>query len=277
MRFDDLQRPPLDRAALVRALTREGSLWRDVEVLEASPSTNAALVQRAREGAGQGLVVVAEHQTAGRGRLDRTWVTPPRAALTFSFLLTPEQIPPARWTWLPLLTGVAVAEAVRRVAEVDCRLKWPNDVLVEDRKLAGILVERVERVEHGGAASAVVGVGLNVSTARDELPVATATSLALEAATTLDRSVLLREVLRTFEALYLQWRADAGDASRGLRASYVRRCATIGRDVRVSLPGGQVLTGRAAGVDDEGRLEVETGSGTTVLGAGDVVHVRTPS
>lgn len=272
--FDDLRRPPLDRGALAQALTRPGSLWTHVHVVEESPSTNAELARRAQEGAPAGSVLVADHQTAGRGRLGRSWVTPPGSALTFSVLLDPGRVPLRRWPWLPLVAGIAVAEGVRRVAGVDCELKWPNDVLVADRKLAGILAERVEGPS---GALAVVGVGLNVSMAAEELPVPTATSLALEAATTTDRSVVLREVLRTFEALFVQWCADAGDPALGLHAAYVRRCATVGREVRVDLPDGEQLTGTAAGVDADGRLEVRTASGARTLGAGDVVHVRSVS
>ena len=271
MTFEDLRRPPLDPVALSTALTREGSLWREVELLQESPSTNAVVAARARAGEAPGLVVVAEHQTSGRGRLDRVWVTPPRAALTFSLLVTPDRVPAARWPWLPLLVGIAVSEGVRRVAGVDCELKWPNDVLVADQKLAGILVERVER---GTGAAAVVGIGLNVSTSREELPGPTATSLALQGARTLDRSVILREVLRSFEALYVQWQAELGDAGRGLLGSYVRRCGTLGRQVRVDLPTGEKVFGEAAGIDADGRLQVRTRTGLRVLGAGDVVHVR---
>lgn len=270
--YDDLGRPPLDPVALATALTRPGSTWRSVEVLESCPSTNVELARRVRSGAPDGTVLVTEHQTAGRGRLDRVWVTPARSSLTFSVALDPGQVPLARWPWLPLLVGIAVAEGVRRVADVHCDLKWPNDVLVGDRKLAGILVERVE--PDRGPALAVVGVGLNVSLAGHELPVATATSLVLEGASTTDRTVILREVLRSLEALFLQWRADGGDARLGLVESYVRRCGTLGREVRVELPGGRVVTGTATGVDTDGRLEVRTTEGPMLLGAGDVVHVR---
>ena len=277
--YEDLQRPPLDPAALTGALTGPGSLWREIEVLADAPSTNALVTERARDGEHPGLVVVAEHQTSGRGRLDRAWVTPPRAALTVSFLLSPEGVPAGRWSWLPLLAGIAVSEAVRRVAEINCELKWPNDVLVADpsagsgqgRKLAGILVERVER---SVGPVAVVGVGLNVASTRAELPVPTATSLALEGAATLDRSVILREVLRSFAALYLQWQAERGDPSGGLLESYVRRCTTLGRQVRVDLPTGEQVHGEATGIDADGHLQVRTPRGARVLGAGDVVHVR---
>jgi BirA family biotin operon repressor/biotin-[acetyl-CoA-carboxylase] ligase len=257
--------------ALSTALTRPGSLWRSVEVVDSCPSTNAELARRARAGASAGSVLVADHQTAGRGRLDRVWVTPRGSALTFSVLLEPDRVPVARWPWLPLLVGIAVAEGVRRVTGVDCSLKWPNDVLVGDRKLAGILVERVER---GTGAVAVVGVGLNVSLTEEELPVPTATSLRIENATTTDRSVVLREVLRSLEALFVQWRADGGDATLGLVDSYVRRCGTLGREVRVELPSGERLHGTATGIDTDGRLEVRTPEGRRILGAGDVVHVR---
>lgn len=269
--YDDLSRPPLDPVALSTALTRPGSLWRDLELLASCPSTNAELAHRAKAGAAAGTVLVADHQTAGRGRLDRAWVAPPGAALTFSVLLEPDRVPVARWPWLPLLVGIAVAEGVRRVAEVACTLKWPNDVLVGERKLAGILVERVERAS---GAVAVVGVGLNVTLTEDELPVTSATSLALEGAATTDRTVVLREVLRSLEALFVQWQADAGDPTRGLVDSYVRRCGTLGREVRVELPAGEHVRGTATGIDTEGRLEVRTVDGPRVLGAGDVVHVR---
>lgn len=269
--YDDLRRPPLDPVALSTALTRPGSIWRQVEVVRECPSTNAELATRARAGELPGAVLVADHQTAGRGRLDRVWVAPPGSALTFSVLLDPGRVPVRRWPWLPLLVGIAVAEGVRRVAEVDCSLKWPNDVMVGERKVAGILVERIER---SAGAVAVVGVGLNVSLSQGELPVPNATSLALEGAATTDRTVVLREVLRSLEALFVQWRADLGDPSGGLVDSYVRRCGTLGREVRVDLPDGAQIVGVAAGVDTDGRLEVRTAEGPRILGAGDVVHVR---
>lgn len=265
-------RPPLEPASVAATVADlAGSRW-TVEVLVESPSTNAVLAARARAEAVEGLVVVADHQTAGRGRLDRAWVTPPRSALTFSVLLAPDRVPVARWPWLPLLTGVAVVEGVRRATGLRCALKWPNDVLLGDAKAAGILVERVERP---GGAAAVVGVGLNVSTTAAELPVETATSLLLGGAPEVDRAALLGHVLAALGEEYDAWRAAAGDAAGRLRTSYLQVCDTVGREVRVDLPDGTTLGGRATGIDAEGRLEVrrDTG-GTAVLGAGDVVHVR---
>ena len=269
MQIDEPSRPPLEPAAVAARLS--GTRWA-LEVLPESPSTNAFVAERVRSGAAEGLVAVAEHQTAGRGRLDRVWVTPPRSALTFSVLLTPGEVPVARWPWLPLLAGVAVVEGVRRATGLDCALKWPNDVLVGDLKLAGILVERVDRP---AGAAAVVGIGLNVSTTAAELPVATATSLALRGAADVDRGELLVRVLAALGEEYDAWRAAAGDAAGRLRTAYLRVCGTVGRAVRVELPNGETLTGTATGVDADGRLEVRTEAGeTVVLGAGDVVHVR---
>lgn len=260
------RRPPLEPAALARAA---GPRW-DVVLLPESPSTNAEAAGRARAGAGEGLVVVADHQTAGRGRLDRTWVTPARAALTFSVVLAPD-VPAARWPWLPLLTGVAVVEGVRRSLRTACSLKWPNDVLADGLKVAGILVERVE-TDHGPVA--VVGVGLNVSQTPEELPVETATSLATASGEEPDRAALLGDVLAALGEGYDAWRSAGGDPV-ALRSTYLRVCSTVGSEVRVQLPGGGTLEGTATGVDPEGRLEVVDAVGRrTVLGAGDVVHVR---
>lgn len=251
MVYDDLSRPPLRAASLARALAPDG--WR-VEVLDRVDSTNRVVAERARAGEPAGLVVVAETQLAGRGRLDRSWVSPPRAGLTFSLLVRPS-LPAAQWGWLPLLAGNAVARAIRAQAMVDAVLKWPNDVLVSGRKLCGLLAETVAP---GGV---VVGVGLNVTTTRAELPTAGATSLRLAGAVTTDRDTLLRAVLRELST-------GLADPSAG-RRGYVELCSTLGRLVRVELPGGTV-EGIAEGVDDDGRLVVDG----TAYGAGDVVHLR---
>ena len=250
--YGDLDRPPLRPLSLRRALAPDG--WR-VEVLQQTGSTNVVVAERARAGERSGLVVVAESQTAGRGRLDRTWVSPPRAGLTFSVLLRPD-LPPAQWPWLPLWTGLAVATALRERAELDAVLKWPNDVLVGGRKLCGVLVEVPE------TAAAVIGIGLNVTTDEGELPHDAATSLRLAGARTTDRDTVLRAILRALTAVL----ADA-DASK---SAYRALCATLGERVRVELPGGGAVEGTAEAVDDGGRLVVDG----RALGAGDVVHLR---
>jgi BirA family transcriptional regulator, biotin operon repressor / biotin---[acetyl-CoA-carboxylase] ligase len=265
--FRDLDRPPLRQAALRRALVAEAELWTDLRVVESSPSTNAEVVAAARDGAPEGLVIVAEAQTAGRGRRDRSWTTPPRAGLTFSVLLRPT-FPAAGWGWLPLLAGLSVANPLTRLAEVDVRLKWPNDVLVGERKLGGILSEVV-------GTAVVIGIGLNVSLRADELPVPAATSLAIEGSAVVDRDPVLRAVLRDLGRRYVDLTRASGDADAcGLAASYRAACATLGRDVRVELPGPRVLEGRAIAVDPAGRLVLDAAGGRETVAAGDVVHVR---
>jgi BirA family transcriptional regulator, biotin operon repressor / biotin---[acetyl-CoA-carboxylase] ligase len=274
--FDRLDRPPLDERALTRALVRPGGVYRDVRVVAATGSTNADLANLGRHGAEPGAVLVAEHQRQGRGRLGRSWQAPERAAVMFSILLQPEGVPNGRWPWLPLLAGVAVAEALAKVASVDAQLKWPNDVLIGGHKVAGILVERIDSA--GRPALAVVGMGINVSNSAAELPTPESTSLALQDASTLDRSVLLRAVCRTLESLYVAWYDQRGDPAAGLAHSYRRRCSTLGQQVRIQLPGHGSVTGQAIDVDSSGRLVVaSSAAGRVALSAGDVVHVRQPA
>ncbi len=263
--YGDLARPPLRPAALRRALVREGGLWRELRVLASTPSTNAVAAELARGGAAEGLVVVAESQTAGRGRLDRAWVSPSGAGLTFSVLLRPA-VQAVEWGWLPLLTGLAVVTALREHAALaEATLKWPNDVEVGGRKVAGILAE----VPEPGAV--VVGVGLNVTTTAAELPAdRPATSLALAGASTTDRDTVLRAVLRALEHAYETWHVDPDR----LRADYRSACGTLGRAVRLELPGGEVVEGEATGVDATGRLVLTGAGGSASYASGDVVHLR---
>jgi BirA family biotin operon repressor/biotin-[acetyl-CoA-carboxylase] ligase len=309
---DEGGRPVLDAARLSGALASRPGLWREVRVVEETGSTNADLLARARSGAGEGLVLVAEAQTSGRGRMGRRWISPPRRALTFSVLLRPA-VPAGLLGWAPLLAGVAVASALQQTAGVDARLKWPNDVLVDGAKIAGILAER-----WGDAV--VIGAGINVLQERGELPVPTATSLLVAqgagpagagAAGPAEarragpveawgegpveargggqagapgpggwadmRQRLLTAVLDGLARWYRAWldQPQPGDADGcGLRAEYLRRSGTVGMAVTVMLPGGQNLTGMAAGIDTAGRLEIRTPAGLVQVSAGDVVHLR---
>jgi BirA family biotin operon repressor/biotin-[acetyl-CoA-carboxylase] ligase len=260
-------RPPLDAAALASVLVDGDSPWRSVQVLETVGSTNAVLAAEAAADAPEGTVLVAEHQEAGRGRLDRLWVSPPRAGLTVSVLLRPD-VPASRRSWLPLLTGVALAEAVGEVADVRAALKWPNDLLASDGgKLAGILAE-------SSSTAVVVGVGLNVSTTAPELPEG-GTSLLLAGATQLDRAALLVGYLRALGARYRRWSESLGDpVGSGLARDYLAWSATVGTAVAVTLPDGTVVEGVAEAVDWDGRLVVTTAAGRVELASGDVRHVR---
>lgn len=248
-----------------------------VEVEQETASTNAVVAERARAGEDEGLVLVTEHQTAGRGRLDRTWVTPARSALTFSVLLRPPaDVPAERWPWLPLMAGLAVTEALREEG-YRAGVKWPNDVLAHtpdgERKLCGILVERIE-VPNGAAGetppAAVVGIGLNTSQRATEIPVETGTSLELLSGAPVDRSALLARLLGRLVGRYADWQVDP----EGMAAAYSAASVTLGREVRAELPGDSTLRGTAVAIDPFGRLVVRTADGETAVGAGDVVHVR---
>jgi BirA family transcriptional regulator, biotin operon repressor / biotin---[acetyl-CoA-carboxylase] ligase len=288
---DQEGRPLLDAARLNGALSSRPGLWRAVGVVKETGSTNADLLAKARSGADEGLVLVAEAQTSGRGRMGRRWISPPRRSLTFSVLLRPA-VPAGLLGWAPLLAGVAVASALERTAGVDARLKWPNDVLVDGAKIAGILAER-------WGSAVVIGTGINVLQQRGELPVPTATSLlvaqgsraavahgvgiagAREAGIAADgadvRERLLIAVLDELARWYVAWldQPQPGDADGcGLREEYLRHSGTVGTAVQVMLPGGQNLTGVAAGIDAAGRLEIRTPAGLVQVSAGDVVHLR---
>ncbi|WP_225803761.1 biotin--[acetyl-CoA-carboxylase] ligase [Streptomyces sp. NK15101] len=271
--WSDLDRPPLNATALRRALVLPDSLWTSLDVVTGTGSTNSDLAARADE-LPEGAVLVAEEQTSGRGRLDRTWTAPARSGLFLSVLLKPA-VPVHRWGWLPLLTGVAAATGLAKAAGVDISLKWPNDLLVsvagEERKTGGILAERA------GADAIVVGLGINVTLREDELPVPGAGSLLLADAVSTDRDTLLRAVLRSLADHYGDWvRADGDPAASGLQEAYAAGCATLGRRVRAELPGERMLEGEAVALDGDGRLVVATeGGGTEAVGAGDIVHLRT--
>lgn len=266
--FTDLERPPLRERPLRAALVVEGGLWTELRVVPETASTNADVVAGAAVGAAEGLVVVAEHQVAGRGRAERTWTAPERSGLTFSVLLRPPPATRPRWGWLPLLAGLAVATPLARLSGLEVGLKWPNDVLIGERKLAGLLAE-----VSGDAV--VLGIGINVSLREDELPVPAATSLRLAGSEVVDREPVLRAVLRELAVLYRAWADADGDAGgSGLLAAYREACVTLGRPVTVHLPGGSTLAGEAVDVDEAGLLLVRDGSSVHALGAGDVVHVR---
>ncbi len=245
-------RSPLDQVALQAVA---GPQWQ-VRLYAEAASTNAlAAADPARH-----RIVVADHQQEGRGRLDRQWVTPPGAALTFSAVFDPV-VDTEWWPVVPLVAGYAVARAIGGFAT----LKWPNDVMIGDRKVCGILVERV----HTRPPMVVIGIGINVDQTADELPVPTATSLTL-AGHPIDRTVLFGDVVRHLRL----WLGVFAGSPKTFVDQYRGRSATLDQDVRVALPGDRVVEGRAADFDRHGRLVLDTADGTLTLSAGDVVHLR---
>jgi len=271
--WTNLDRPPLDVRALRRALV-DGpqASWSRLDVVAETGSTNADLVAGAVNYADR-TALIAEHQDNGRGRHSRSFSGAPRSQILLSMLLKFPGIDPAVLGWLPLMTGIALVDALRTVGEVDARLKWPNDVLIRGKKVSGILAEVAA---HGPSPTVVIGLGVNVSMTADELPVSTATSLALEKAAVLDRDTLVRSILRGVAAEVDSWR-DSNWSTDALAHRYRDRCGTIGQRVRVDLPGGEEKFGTAVDVDEHGRMVIEMehpDSGRLAVAAGDVTHLR---
>jgi BirA family biotin operon repressor/biotin-[acetyl-CoA-carboxylase] ligase len=265
---------PWDAAALRTALVGPAGPFARLDVVDRVGSTNAELLAAAADGAPERTVLVAERQDAGRGRLGREWVTPPGAAIAVSVLLRPAGVSPDRFGWLPLLTGLAVHDAVHAAVPVRTCLKWPNDLLVgqQQRKAGGILAEAITGAD---GTAVVLGIGLNVTGAPDDLPPG-ATSLAAEGAVDVDRGALLVSLLTRLAAREAAWRAAGGDPDvHHLRGDYRAVCGSLGAEVRVELPGGMTVTGMAEDVDGDGRLLLLGADGQRrAIAAGDVVHLR---
>ncbi|NLE82818.1 MAG: biotin--[acetyl-CoA-carboxylase] ligase [Rhodococcus sp.] len=279
----DSNRSALDEGDLRRTLVRTDRdedptrFWRRLDVVSETGSTNADLLARvasaeSAEWETDRHVLVAEFQGSGRGRHSRTWVSPPRAQIAVSVALCMPGMGLDRLGWLPLMTGVAVVDALREVAGVPAELKWPNDILIGGRKVAGILAE-VAQV--GPEPIVVVGIGLNVSLVEDELPVPTATSLLLENASTTDRTVLVSAMLDRIAERWTQWHDSAWSVA-GVAESYRQCCGTLGRRVRAELPGDKELLGTATDVDAQGRIVIspDTGAEPIAVSAADITHLR---
>ena len=263
--------PPLSAVALAARLAADprivanGTRYR-IECVAETGSTNRDLLGRGDPG-DEPVIRTAELQTTGRGRVGRTWTSPAGAGLTFSVLMSDRDLAVDRLGWVGAVLGLAVVGALDAISPgLPSGLKWPNDVLIGERKCAGVLAERT-------AGALIVGCGLNVSSTEADLPRPDATSLVLQGVT-VDRSELLAEILGQFTELIGRWRA-AGGSTADLRPAYLARCVTVSQVVRIDLPGGDSVTGQAVDVDETGRLVVDTGAGDPIAyAAGDVVHAR---
>ncbi|SDD20485.1 biotin--[acetyl-CoA-carboxylase] ligase [Actinokineospora iranica] len=262
----------LDVEALRAALV--GS-YAALDVVPSTGSTNADLVAAAAAGAADRTVLIAEEQTAGRGRRARDWVSPPESGLYLSVLLRPTGVPTARFGSLALVAGVALARTARHVG-VFAALKWPNDLLAGANmaKCAGVLAE----ASAGREPAVVVGIGLNVGPLPTEVPVGPgglpATSLSQEDGTA-DRTEVAIALLRSFAEAEQSWRGAQGDlVTSGLLAHYRGNCSTLGQRVRVELPDGSDLQGLATDIDHDGQLVLDVEGVARTVSAGDVVHLR---
>lgn len=243
-------------------LSSSESLVSSLKYVEETRSTNADL---AISGGEDLTVLVAGSQTAGRGRAGREWSSPEGSSLAVSILLKPKF---DNLTWLPLLAGLAMTRAVRRLG-VNASLKWPNDVLVHESKISGVLSELVD------GSTVIIGAGLNLTQTQGELPIANATSLALEGVVT-ELPVALNAYLAEFVSLYKEFSAAGGDAEVSLRAQVRDVCGTIGQEVRAIMPGDNEVVGKAIDIDATGRLLITVAGENTLyaVGAGDIVHLR---
>ena len=269
---------PVDAAALRARLVAPHGPYAALDVVASTGSTNADLVAAAERGAADRTVLIAEEQTAGQGRQQRSWVSPAGSGLYLSVLLRPTGVPRPRISWLTLLTGIAVARTAAWAGAEQPALKWPNDLLLGATagKGAGILAE----LSGGGEPGVVIGVGLNVLPLPAGVPLGAGglpgTSLRETGAHVLDRTELAGRLLTELAELDRTWREAGGDPeATGLAVEYRTWSATLGRRVRVELPGPTELVGVAEELDADGTLRVRTDAGTVAtVSAGDVVHLR---
>ncbi len=255
---------------IVAEAARAAGLTPPVHFFKVTGSTNADLFELATRGAPEWTLVVAGEQRTGRGRLGRTWASVEGRSLLASILLRPT-MPPLDAPLLSMLAAVCLARAVRSTNGVEVTCKWPNDLVVRDRKLGGILAEA--SVDSGRLAFVVLGTGVNVAEERDDFSPeirATATSILLEGGRAYGVA-LLREYLREIRALY---KPSGENLRTDVLAEYRRLCSTIGRDVVATTAAGGEVRGRAVGVGDSGELLVNSGSRTEVVSFGEVVHLR---
>lgn len=252
----DAPRAPLDKSLLSHSISR---YWR-VSVVEVTGSTQDDLFELAsNESALPKTILASEYQTSGRGRLDRTFTAPAMSALTFSIYIEPK-VEREEWSFLTLLAGLSVHEALHTLdPQVSIGIKWPNDLLIGEKKFAGMIAQATKK-------GVVLGIGINVAMTSEELPVENATSLALEGFANLDRNQILATIINHLEINVEMWEHD-----KSFLAEYRSASVTVGSDVEVTLPGGEILKGRAVGISNAGALVLEDGSEVTV---GDVVHLR---
>ena len=204
-------------------------------------------------------ILASEYQTSGRGRLDRTFTAPPMSALTFSLYIEPK-VEREEWSFITLLAGLSVHEALASLdPQVSVGIKWPNDLLIDDKKFVGMIAQATKK-------GIILGIGINVGMTAEELPVENATSLALEGFSNLDRNDILASIINHFEINLEMWEHD-----KSFLAEYRSASVTIGKDVEVTLPGGELIHSKAIDISNAGALLLEDGSEVTV---GDVVHLR---
>ena len=253
---NEVLRTPLDEA---KVNSKIAPYWR-VSVVELTGSTQNDLLHLVESmSVSSGQVIVTEYQSSGRGRLDRTFEAPAMSALLFSFYIEPLR-PRTEWGFIPLIAGLSLFRAITKLdSEISASLKWPNDFIIKERKCAGIIAQSTNK-------GIVIGIGLNVSMTSEELPVPSATSLAIEGSKISDRNLLLCQILNTFVEDFEAW-----EEGSDLCNEYISVSSTVGKKVRIELPGGENLEANAAHISKNGELILDSGKHVS---AGDVIHLR---
>ena len=252
----DAPRAPLDKSLLSQEISR---YWR-VSVVEVTGSTQDDLFKLASSNTAIPKTILAsEYQTSGRGRLDRSFEAPSHSALTFSIYIEPK-VEREEWSFLTLLAGLSLHEALHTLdPQVEIGIKWPNDLLINEKKFVGMIAQATNK-------GVVIGIGINVGMTQEELPVENATSLSIEGFAQLDRNLILAAFINHFEINLEMWEND-----QSFLAQYRSASVTLGREVEITLPGGEKVSSRASDISNAGALILDNGSEVTV---GDVVHLR---
>jgi len=248
-------RAPLDKSVIASLTSR---YWR-VSVVDLTTSTQIDLAELVKsKSVESGEVLVAEFQSAGRGRLERTFDAAPNSALLFSLYISPKRAK-SDWGFITHLAALALHEVISVDLPTKASLKWPNDILIGEKKVAGLLAQVADE-------GLIVGIGINVAMTGEELPVETATSLAIARSKQLERNVILANFLNIFHSKFVEWDAGVDFIDR-----YSEVCATLGLEVQIEVIGRENRTGIAQSINKFGALLLEDGFEVNV---GDVVHLR---
>jgi BirA family biotin operon repressor/biotin-[acetyl-CoA-carboxylase] ligase len=248
-------RAPLNKSIIDANISQ---YWR-VSVVDLTASTQSDLAELVNASvAKSGEVIAADFQSAGKGRLDRNFDAPPQSALLFSFFLKPKRAR-SDWSFISFLAAIAMHNVISKEIKDKVSLKWPNDILIGEKKVAGLLAQQI-------GDGVIVGIGLNVGMGADELPVPTATSLSLAGSNNLDRNLLLSAFLNCFSDIFKVW-----DSGGDFIENYRQLSSTLGRQVRVEVLGRDSIEAEAVSITAQGALILSNG---TEVNVGDVVHLR---
>lgn len=262
-------------ASLIQAGLKTTALGRRIHLFSELPSTNSYAFSLDKANMAHGTVILTEHQTAGRGRLGRRWLSPSQKNIACSIIVTDPRLED-HLTWIPLVTGLAIVETFKEDFHIKMALKWPNDIIMNGKKIGGILCENIRRDHSLGIT--VVGVGLNINTTPSDFSVellSSSTSLSIECGKAFDRNVIISLMCNRLE----QWydRLATGNIAT-IRSSYIAFCATVGCPIRCLKADSEEIHGEAIGIAWDGALQIKAAGNSQQevmeLRSGDITHVR---